>query len=82
MAVTFYKRRHFKDECNCVLSCFSRARLCDPMDCSLPGFLVHGILQAKILEWIAVSSSWGSSQSRDQTCVSYVSCIGRPVLYR
>ena len=35
--------------------------LCDPMDCSLPGFSVHGILQARILEWISVPSSRGSS---------------------
>ena len=35
--------------------------LCDPMDCSLPDFSVHGILQARILEWIAVPSSRGSS---------------------
>ena len=35
--------------------------LCDPVDCSLPGFSVHGILQARILEWVAISSSRGSS---------------------
>ena len=35
--------------------------LCDPMDCSLPGFSVHGIFQAKILEWVAISFSRGSS---------------------
>ena len=55
--------------------------LCNPMDCSLPGSSVHGILQAKILEWVAMLSSRGSSQPRDQTHVSYVSCIGRRVLY-
>ena len=44
--------------------------LCDPMDCSPPGFSVHGILQAKILEWVAIFFSRGSSQSRDQTQVS------------
>ena len=38
--------------------------LCDPMDCSLPGFSVHGILQARILEWVAFPSSRGSSQPR------------------
>ena len=47
------------------------------MDCSLPGSCVHGILQAKILEWIAMSSSKESSQPRDGTCVSYISCISR-----
>ena len=55
--------------------------LCDPMDCSPPGSSVHGILQARILEWIAMPSSRGSSRPRDQTCISYVSCIGRQVLY-
>ena len=39
--------------------------LCDPMDCSLPGFFVHGILQARILEWVAMSDSRGSSQPRN-----------------
>ena len=55
--------------------------LCDPMDCSLPGSSVHGILQAGILEWIAMASSRGSSWPRDWTHNSYVSCIGRRVLY-
>ena len=54
--------------------------LCDPMDCSPPGSSVHGILQARILEWVAIPFSRGSSQARDQTCVSYVSCIGRQAL--
>ena len=44
--------------------------LCDPMDCSLPGSFVHGILQAKMLEWVAIPFSRGSSQPRDQTQVS------------
>ena len=55
--------------------------LWDPMDCSLPGSSVHGILQAKILEWVAMSFSRGFSQPRDQTHMSYVSCIGRWVFY-
>ena len=54
--------------------------LCDPMDCSPPGSSFHGILQER-LEWIAMFSSRGSSQARDWTHVSYVSCIGRWVLY-
>ena len=41
--------------------------LCDPMDCSLPGSSVHGILQARILQWVAISFSRGSSWPRDQT---------------
>ena len=55
--------------------------LCNPMDCSPPGSSVHGILQARILERVAMPSSRGSSPPRDQTHVSYVSCIGRWVLY-
>ena len=51
--------------------------LCNPMDCSTPGSSVHDILQARILEWVAMLSSRGSSQPEDQTHVSYVSCIGR-----
>ena len=45
---------------------------CNPMDCSLPGSSVHGILQARILEWFVISFSKGSSQSRNWT---WVSCI-------
>ena len=52
--------------------------LCDPVDCSPPGSSVHGILQARTLEWVAISFSRGSSQPRDRTCVS---CTGRWVLY-
>ena len=44
--------------------------LCDPMDCSLSGSSVHGILQARILEWVAISFSRGSSWPRDRTWVS------------
>ena len=55
--------------------------LCDPMNCSLPGSSVHGILQARILKWVAISCSWRSSRPRDQIHISYVSCIGRWVLY-
>ena len=62
--------------------CFSRVWLCDtqPMDCSPPHSSVHGILQARILEWVAMPFSRGSSWPRDRTHVSYVSCIGRQVL--
>ena len=49
----------------------------NPMDCSLPASFIHEIFQARILEWVAISSSGGSSQSRDQTHVSCVSCNGR-----
>ena len=49
--------------------------LCDPLDYSLPGSSVHGIFQARILEWVAISFSRESSWPRDRTSVSCVSCI-------
>ena len=55
--------------------------LCNSMDCSLPGSSVHRILQARILEWVVISSSRESSRPRDQIWVSFVSCIGRWLLY-
>ena len=55
-----------------VQSCLT---LCDPMDCSLPGSSVHGILPARVLEWVAISFSRGSSQPRDRTQVSHI--VGR-----
>ena len=58
--------------CVCVLVNQSCPVLCHPVDCSPPGSSVHGILQARILEWVAIPLSRGSSQSRDQT---WVSCI-------
>ena len=48
---------------------------CDPMDCSLLGSFVHGIFQARILEYVAISSSRGSSQPKDWTHISCVFCI-------
>ena len=54
--------------------------LCDPMDCSPPCSSVHGISQARILDWVAMPFSRGSFQSRDGTSVSYVSCIDRQAL--
>ena len=50
----------------------SCATLCDPMDCSPPGSSIHGIFQARIWEWVAISFSRGSSQPRDQTWVSLI----------
>ena len=47
------------------------------MDCSPPGSSVHGISQARILEWAAISFSRGSSPPKDQPSISYVSCTGR-----
>ena len=47
----------------------------DPMDYSLPGFSIHGIFQARVLEWVAISFFRGSSRPRDQTWVSLI--VGR-----
>ena len=55
--------------------------LCDPLDCSLSGFSVHGISQARLLEWVAIPFSRGSSRPRDGTRVSWVTFIGRRILY-
>ena len=55
-----------------VLVAQSYPNLCDSMDCSPPGSTVHGILQARILEWVAISSFKGSSWPRDQTWVSRI----------
>ena len=56
----------------CAQSCLT---LCDPLEYSLPGSTVHGIFQARILEWVPISSSRGSSLPMDRTCISCVSCI-------
>ena len=55
--------------------------LCSSVDYSPPGSSVHGIGQTRILEWVAISSSRGFSQLRDQTQVSWLSCIGRRILH-
>ena len=65
---------HFFLHFSIYLSC---PILCDPMDCSPPGSSVHGSLQARILEVVAVSFSRGSSWPRDRTCISCDSCIAR-----
>ena len=62
----------------CVLVAQLCQTLCDPMDCSLLGPSVHGISQARIMEWVAISFSRGSFQPRDPT---QVSCTGRQILY-
>ena len=53
--------------CEVAQSC---PTLCDPMDCSLPGYSAHGIFQARVLEWAAIPFSRGSSQPRDWTRIS------------
>jgi len=55
--------------------------LCDSMDCSLPGSSVCEIFQTRILEWVAISSSRESSQTRDRNLISHVFWIGRRILY-
>ena len=72
--------RHIKRQtlCNSAQSCLT---LGDPVDCSPPGSSVHGILQARRLEWVAMPFSRGSSRPRDRTQVSCVSCTGRWILY-
>ena len=55
--------------------------LCDPVDCSPPGSSVHGISQARILGWVAISCSRGSSGSRDWTFISCFSCTDRWIPY-
>ena len=55
--------------------------LWDPRDCSPSGSSVHGILQAGILEWVAMPSSRGTFRPRGQNCISKVSCFGRQALY-
>ena len=63
--------------CVCVCVCVHQSfpMLCDPMDCSPPGSSVHGIFQARILQWVATPFSQGSFRPRDRTHVSCVSCI-------
>ena len=60
--------------CVCMCVCVAQLylALCDPMDCSPPGSFVHGILQARVLEWVGIPSSRRSSQLRDRTWVSYI----------
>ena len=55
--------------------------LCDPMDCSPPGSSVRGILQVRILQWVGMPFSRGSSWLRDQIHLSCLSCTGKRVLY-
>ena len=64
--------------CCCCLVAKLYLTFAIPKDYSRPGSSVHGISQARILEWVAISFSRGSSQLRDQTPVS---CIGRQILY-
>ena len=67
--------------CVCVRSVAKLClTLCDPMDYSPPGSSAHGLFQARVLQWAAISSSRGSSQPRDWTHVSCISCTVRQIL--
>ena len=69
--------------CVCVCVCAKLLQSClvlTLLDWSLPGSIVHGILQERILQWVAVPSSRGSSWPRDRSQVTYGSCIGRLAL--
>ena len=79
--VNYRKQRQTNSIAECMLSHFSRVWLCNAMDYSWQESSVHGILQARKLDWVAMPSSRGSSWPGDQTRVSYGSCIDRRVLY-
>ena len=68
-----YELLCYESKSEAAQSCLT---LCDPMDCSLPESSVHGIFQARTLEWVAISFFRGSSQPRDQTQVSLI--VGLP----
>ena len=68
---------HPKGDCCCLVAHLC-STLCDPMNSSPLGSSVHGILQARIVEWVAISFSRGESRPRDQT---HISCTGSWILY-
>ena len=72
LLATFHKTSQIQKRKKVKVRLLSCVRLCDPMDCSLPGSSVHGIFQAIVLKWIAISFSRGSSQPRGQTWVSHI----------
>ena len=65
----YHNSKFHESESEVAQSC---PTLSDPMDCSLSGFPIHGIFQARVLEWIAISFSRGSSRPRGQTWVSHI----------
>ena len=69
LVYTLYVKLHSVHFSSVAQSC---PTLCDPMDCSLPGSSIRGILQTRVLEWVAISFSRRSSQPRDRTQVSYI----------
>ena len=67
--------KHARISCMCAKSLQSCLTLWDPIDCSLPGSSVHGILQARLLEWVVTPSFRESFRPKDRTCISCISCI-------
>ena len=89
LVLVYYKRKKktvtsdiTKVICVHAKSLQSCPTLCNRLDYSPPGFSLHVILQARILEQVAMTSSRGSPQPRDRTHISYVPCIFRQVLYQ
>ena len=80
LILLWYWARHdffmpqFAPLCSCLVT-QSCPALCNPMDCSPPDSSVHGVLQARILKWVAISSSRGSSPPKDRTQIFCISCI-------
>ena len=75
-------RTQWEDDVTCTMGMHTKSCLilCDPKDHSLPGSSVRGILQERLLKWVAMSSSRGSFHLGDWIPISYVSWIGRQVL--
>ena len=90
MIVSSLSKKKSIYRCDMVLDCIAYAcakslqpcpALCDPMDCSPPGSSDNGILQARILEWVAMPPSRAPSWPRNRTHISYVFCIGWHVFF-
>ena len=75
---TLSKAHHFPQSLRTCMNTQLCLTLCNLKDCRSPGSSIHGIVQARMLEWITISFSRGSSPPRDQTCVS---CRDRHILY-
>ena len=71
---TLPRTAYTQQQMELVLATQSCLTLCNPMECSPPGSSVHGIFQARILEWVAISFSRGSVLPRNQTQVSRLAC--------
>ena len=67
--------------CACTLTCSVASDSLGPVDCSPPGSSVHGVIPARIPEWVAISSSRGASQLKEWTHASCITCPGRWILY-